>query len=87
MLYVETRCPFCRQGRLGFFKRDTGLVVLVCDECHLAFPEPDAINMEAAFEINDDNPHTDGHWADREEVIAAGWEAAVAGEMANYHDR
>lgn len=87
MFYAENRCPFCRQGLLGFFKRDAGDVVLVCSECDLAFPGPDAINMKAAFDINDSNPHTDGRWAIREDVKAAGWEAAVAGEMREYRDR
>jgi hypothetical protein len=92
MLRIEKLCPFCCQGMIGFFAPDTGGVVLLCQECDLAYPRPDDIDSRSGFDINDwtadaaGSPHKHGHWASSQEIERAGWTSFVAGEVRDYRE-
>jgi hypothetical protein len=86
MFHQHSRCPFCQQGLPGFFVRRSHEVVLVCDECDLAYPSPDKVNLDDSFEINDTQPFNDGHWASSQEIAEAGMSQFIAGEKRDARD-
>lgn len=85
MLFPIERCAVCGEGILGLYRAGDGRVVMVCDECEIAFPAPNQRSPEDAF-IIEAKPFTEGRWATRDEVIGAGWLAAIGGQKGDYRD-
>lgn len=75
MLFVRTPCGACGRGDLGFFCASGGELVLVCDRCEAVFPDP----TNAATPAGDASLEG-GHWAQRDEVEAAGLDHLILGE-------
>jgi Zn-finger protein len=62
-------CIFCSEGTLGFWRcDDSGMLVLMCDECSLVRDNPALDNALAEIDVN----YT-GRWATRQEVAERGW--------------
>jgi hypothetical protein len=90
VFYVKAECPSCRSGPVGFVS-DGRTVVLWCEECAACFPAPNHVDLEHAM-YPDSQGLVSGHGvtacvdksvrrdARIEEVEAAGWRSAVAGE-------
>ena len=85
MLYPVERCAACGEGILGIYRAGDGRLVMLCDECEAAFPAPNKRSLDDAFAV-EPKPFAEGRWANREEVINAGWLAAIGGEKDDYRD-
>jgi hypothetical protein len=83
MLFPIERCRACGEGILGFFRTSDGRLVMLCDECDGAYPEPNKRSLDDAFDLGP-SPFKEGRWATREEVEAAGWLGAIGGENNDY---
>jgi hypothetical protein len=91
MFYISTPCPACSAGAVGFRRCSDGRsIVLLCNECDAVWLQPHIVTLDSAIfptapdyavaglECSVAGPHA--HWAGRDEIRAAGWEAFIAGE-------
>lgn len=91
MFHVESYCPICGAGSIGFWRcADTRTLVLMCDECDSLWLNPEKINARdviyasaPGFIIPNLECRLNGDysgWASREEIEARGWVNHIAGE-------
>ena len=85
MLFPIERCSACGEGILGFYRARDGRLMMLCDECGVAYPAPHKRSAEDAFSVGP-SPFKGGRWATGEEVEAAGWLGAIGGEKKDYRD-
>jgi len=91
MFYVDTPCPICRAGAVGFRKcADGTTIVLMCNECDAVWKTPDGIAVDSALfpaapnfvvqELDCSVAAPRATWAERQQIEASGWGEFVAGE-------
>lgn len=91
MIFIETLCPICTTGTIGFRRCASGdQVVLMCDECDSVWRNPMRINAhEALYPQPPDfvvpalkcsvRPPL-SIWATREDIIRHQWAQYIHGE-------
>lgn len=91
MFCINTRCPACSAGPIGFRRcSDEKTMVLLCSECDVVWLRPDAVTLETAIFLNSPDFVVDGldcsvgvplsRWAKKGEIEAVGWDSYIAGE-------
>ncbi len=91
MFFVQTVCPMCTTGKVGFRRCAPGLhIVLMCDDCNSVWLQPDGVFADTALypqapdfvvptlHCSIRRPLSD--WARREEIAQAHWEQFIYGE-------
>lgn len=92
MFYIETRCPICKDGVIGFRGCTPGIqIVLMCDECDAVWLDPNTISSAIALSLQGPDFSVPGwnctirsplaRWATREEIIQVHWEDYIHGGL------
>ncbi len=92
MFYINSSCPICDYGSIGFRKcANSSTVVLLCDECDSVWLDPTDVNPKKVIYPKAPDfivpgldcsilaPHS--RWADKDEIIEKGWTKFIAGEF------
>jgi hypothetical protein len=90
MFSINLLCPICNHGSIGFRKcKDGHTLVMVCDECDSVWLGPTKVSAkEAIYTIapefivpGTDCSLIDSRWAEKDEIIEAGWAEFIGGEL------
>jgi hypothetical protein len=85
MFYMKGRCAFCGEGVVSFYRGADGALMLLCDECELAWHSPEDVSEAAAIR-GPEHTFPDGRWASFVEIEERGWAPYVEGEARSYRD-
>jgi|SRR6266498_365419 len=91
MLYIQSVCPICGTGVIGFrMCSDGSTIVMMCEECDSLWMDPRSVSVDRVLYSDAPDFLVPGlpcsikspasRWATRDEVARAGWESLVFGE-------